>query len=385
MITSEVLRAALPVVLAACSYGQAVSGGSMRAGSQPESVSLAQVSSVDVPSLPAESIGAALLCDAGGRIVFRLATPENGIEDPVSVSSDGKQVIHFAAEKINDIPRPVILSVSLARSDVYVLVRGHTLLGYEQKLRTPAGKVIEQEAAKAVMFIAHFERDGNYAGAVRLDVPFKPSQLGVFENGDFLISGADPATEEPRIAIVASNGQLRRMVELTEDVHAQEEPSSPERNSDLGALPRSKPAPGARAGSSVTGTLRGVISTSQIAKDGRDLLLFRPLSGPVFSISPSGEVRIHKLQVEGDYRLYAVKATGGVWIVEFLHDTPNSAAVELSTYAFDPDSGAPLRKYFFPPDVGWGLACADGDELTFITADAKTNALRIVKLAPGAN
>ena len=83
-------------------------------------------------------------------------------------------------------------------------------------------------------------------------------------------------------------------------------------------------------------------------------------------------------------RPYTIKAVARFWIVEFLHDVPNSAAVELSTYAFDPKSGAPLRKYFFPPDTGWGLACADGDDLTFIVADENDNRLTLVKLAPGA-
>jgi hypothetical protein len=35
-------------------------------------------------------------------------------------------------------------------------------------------------------------------------------------------------------------------------------------------------------------------------------------------------------------------------------------------------------------DLGSGLACVDGDEFTFVTANAKTNTLRLVKLAPAA-
>jgi hypothetical protein len=58
----------------------------------------------------------------------------------------------------------------------------------------------------------------------------------------------------------------------------------------------------------VTETLLGVVSVSQIARDGPNLLLFRPTNGPVFSISPAGKVRVHRLKVEGDYRLYRVKA-----------------------------------------------------------------------------
>jgi hypothetical protein len=342
------------------------------------------LSSVQIPSLPAEGIGSPLLCDPEGRIVFRLATPEAGIEDPVSVSSDGKTLTHFAKEKINDVASPIMLSVFLAGSDVYVLTKGTTPLGYQVKWRTPTGEVIEQPASKSGMFVVHFKPDGNYASAVRLDLPFQPTRFGVFENGDFLISGADPATDDPRVAIAAPNGQLRRLLELKGDVHAQQESSASEEGSDPAALPRFKPAPDRPRQSFATGTLRGVVSTSQIAKDGANLLLFRPRNGPVFSISPSGEVSVHRLKVEGDYRLYTIKAVARFWIVEFLHDVPNSAAVELSTYAFDPKSGAPLRKYFFPPDTGWGLACADGDYLTFIVADENNNRLKLVKLAPGA-
>jgi hypothetical protein len=352
------------------------------AATTPQRVSLGPVSTVEIPSLAAKSITAPLLCTPDGSILFRQATPEAGIEDPVSVSKDGKTVIWFGREKMNDIPRPVPLSVFLLGSDVYVLTKGSIPLGSESKWRTPTGEVVSQPASKAVTFVAHFEGNGNYAGAVPLELNFNPQRLGVFENGDFLVSGADPSTDEPRVAIVASNGQLRRSLELKGDVHAQLESDSHGRGNDPTALPRFKPVPGSPSESFVTETLRGVVSTLQIAKDGPNLLLFRPLNGPVFSIAPSGEVTVHKLKVEGQSRLYTMKTTGDSWIVEFLHDVPHSSAQEFSTYAFDSESGAPLREYFFPADLGWGLACADGDEFTFVTANEKTDSLELIKLAP---
>jgi len=383
-VVCRLLRFLLPCIMAANSIAQDPPSQPQQSALVPESVALGEVSSVQIPSLPAESVAAPLLCDAQGRILFRLATPEAGIEDPVSVSGDGRTVVRFAEEKINDVPRPVMLSVFLAGSDVYILTIGSTPLDSTMKLRKPNGEVIEQQASKRGMFVVHFQPDGNYAGAVSLDLPFQPTRFGVFENGDFLISGADPATDEPRVAIVVSSGQLRRLLALEGDVHARQGPGASGSDADLAALPRFKPDADRPHQSFATGTLRGVISTSQIAKDGPNLLLFRPLNGPGFSISPSGGVSVHRLKVEGDYRLYTIKVAGGLWIVEFLHDVPNSAAVELSTYAFDPDSGAPLRKYFFPPDTGWGLAFAEGDELTFIVADENNNTLKFVKLAPGA-
>ncbi len=262
---------------------------------------------------------------------------------------------------------------------MYALTKGSVPLGYDTKLRTPSGEVVSQPASKPGTWVARFEHDGNYPGAVRLDIPFKPLHLGVFQNGDFLIAGAEPSTDEPRVAIVASNGQLRRTLELKGDVHALEKSDTAGREKDPTGLSR-RSAPG-----SAEPSLLSAVYTSQIANDGPNLLLFRPMNGPVFSISPSGEVRIHKLRVNGDYRLYTIKASGSSWIVEFLRDVPHSAAVELSTYAFDRDSGAPLRQYFFAADIGWGLACVDGDEFTYVVANQPTNTLKLVKLAPGAS
>ena len=363
--------------LATCSLSQDVAQRpGLAAAAAPERVSLSEVSAVEVPSLPAESIGAPLLCDPDGRVIFRMATPESGVEDPVSVSKDGKTVVRFGREKISDVPSPVLISIFLNRSDVYVLAAGTTRLGHQDKVLTRKGDTIVSEATRSSRYIAHFEPDGTYAGSVSLDLPFKPARLGVFENGDFLIAGAEPSTDEPRLAIVGSNGQFRRFVELKGDVHGQVESGASGKDKDPTALPRFGP-PG-------TPSLFSAVSLSQIAKDGPNLLLFRPMNGPVFSISPSGEVTAHKLKVKGEYRLYTIKATRTSWIVEFLHDVPGSAAVELSTYAFDPESGVPLREYFFPTDLGTGLACTDGDEFTFVMANQKTNTLRLVTLAPAA-
>jgi len=324
-----------------------------------------------------------LLCDPDGRILFRQATPGAGVEDPVSVSRDGKTVIRFDRGKVNDIPRPVFSSMFLSGSDVYILTRGSTPLGNETKWRTPGGEIVRQQAARNSEFVVHFERDGGYAGAVPLDLPFKPLHLGVFENGDFLIAGANASTDEPRLAIVGSNGELRRFVELKGDVHAQKEsgPLGKEKERDPTALPRFGTPPGSAGWSPFSKSLFNVVYGSQIAKDGPNLLLLRPMNGPIFSISPSGEVQVRKLKVEGDFRLYTLKATRNRWIAEFLHGVPHSEAVEFSTYAFDPETGTPLQEYFFPTDLGFGLACTDGDEFTFVMSNNETKNLILVKVA----
>jgi len=52
--------------------------------------------------------------------------------------------------------------------------------------------------------------------------------------------------------------------------------------------------------------------------------------------------------------------------------------------SFDPETGVPLREYFFPTDLGFGLACVDGDEFTFVMANVEGKALELMKLRPAA-
>lgn len=104
-------------------------------------------------------------------------------------------------------------------SDVYALTRGPVSLGSQIKLRKPNGDVVSQVASKSTMFVAHFGSDGRHLVAVSLDVPFYPQRLGVFDDSDFLIAGINMSRTEPRLALVAPNGQLRRLIELVGVVH----------------------------------------------------------------------------------------------------------------------------------------------------------------------
>jgi hypothetical protein len=369
----------LTFILVTCSLAQSAQQRPRQAtATPPDKVSLVVASTVQVPTVPAESITEPIFCDPDGSILFRLAMPDTGVGDPISVSRDGKTVIQFAKQNISDVPRPDVLSMFPSGSSLYILTRGTVLVGGETKWRTPTGEVQIHPATKSGTFVARFARDGTCAGAVRLDLPFKPLHLGVFENGDFLIAGGDPSTDEPRLAIVGSNGQLRRFIELKGDVHAQVDSEAAAKDKDPTALPRFKPWRGAFAES-----LRDVISNSQIAKDGPNLLLFRPMNGPVFSISAGGEVQVHKLKIEGDYRLFTIKADRNSWLVELIREVPHGTGDEFATYSFDPESGDPLHEYFFPTDLGWGLACADGDGFTFVMANDVSTSLKLVRLAPG--
>jgi hypothetical protein len=333
---------------------------------------LSEGATAQVPSLPAESIATPVLCSSDGTVFTRVASLEAGVEDPVSISSDGKTITRFGKEKINDNPEPVLLNSFITDSDVYIIAAGRTRLGYDAKLTSPTGNVQSVPASRTKYFVARFRRDGTYAGSVALDLPFKPSHLGVFANGDFLIEGAD--VNGPRVAIVDSNGQLRRIVELKGDVHPQDETGTAGAKNDPTALPRLP------SGDDASASYTGVLSGSQIVKDGPNLLLFRPMNGPVFSISPSGEVQVHRLKVDGEFKVFNIKPVHGVWIAELTHHLKDGTGNEFALYALDPETGAPIRQYLYPRDLGYALACTDGNEFTFLMANPETKALSLVML-----
>ena len=74
--------------------------------------------------------------------------------------------------------------------------------------------------------------------------------------------------------------------------------------------------------------------------------------------------------------------------MEFIYDLPDGTAQtdgtaqKFATFAFDPETGVPLRQYFFPTDLGFGLACVDADKFTFVMANIEGKTLELMKLRP---
>jgi hypothetical protein len=329
-------------------------------------------STVDVPSVADPFIVTPVVCGVDGAIFVRMAR-SNVVGNLIAISSDGKGITSFEPSKITDITNPKAERFFVRDSDVYILVHGS---GPESKpitLRRPDGSIEHQMAPTSPpqYFIARFKSDGAYLGAVLLDIPFTPAQVGAFPSGDFLVAGSTKNMREARVALVKSNGQFNRFVELKNDIHLQSESNGSTETSSA-ALPTT----GKRFGEGFF----EAIQISTIVADGRNLLLIRTgQHSPVFSVSPGGEVEDIWLKVPEGYRLRDIKTTPYFWVASFMHRlSEEGAGVEFSSMAIDPKTGKALEVYAYNTFPGFGFACTDGLEFSFLVRD--DNKLKILKL-----
>jgi len=126
-----------------------------------------------------------------------------------------------------------------------------------------------------------------------------------------------------------------------------------------------------------------VVSASQIAKDGPNLLLFRssaPRTVPYSRSLGPAKWGVHGLKVEATHGQSSPKFVD----CGILAWRSSQHAQEFSTYAFDPETGAPPREYPLPAKLGWGAACTDGAGFRFLRTKEKTHTLELVELAPAA-
>lgn len=298
-------------------------------------IELKIVSAVEVVNVPSSwSQPFDETCTTDGTIFFRMAG-QSGLSPLMSVSSDGKQIVQFDKRKITGIDNPETADFFALDSDVYMLVQTSTRPSNASsfgEIKPGVGK-----ASGIYRFIAHFRRDGTYAGAVALDIPFNPIEFGAFPNGTFLVAGIS-SEHKLRLALVGPNGQFRNDLDVPRDAELMY------RDND---------------------------NEMHIVSDGPNLLLFRPRQQvPIYSVAPSGEIRSVKAGLSCGFAVSDVKSNGSVWIVQ-------SGGV---THAVDPMTGKLVARHIYPNSFGIYPACANKTGLTFLTRE--NDKLMLTSLAP---
>ena len=155
-------------------------------------------------------------CDDSGNPyvqVHRIIPPNSN-----EVLKFGKKgIVTFETSKITDIGEPKWVADFASDSDLDMLIEGDTrTVQRTRKTDDGADEVYWETTGKPRYYIARFDADGSYEGALKLDLPFRPAQLSVFSSGNFLVAGADDR-HVTRVALLDSSGQLLRNIEFSKE------------------------------------------------------------------------------------------------------------------------------------------------------------------------
>lgn len=346
----------------------------------------------EVPFVAMDAISTPIVCASDGSSFVQLVrintqSASSAMGDILAISRQGDQVVQFGLSKINDITEAVDLNLAVSDSDLYLLVRGSIPKNKILTFRKPDGGTFRQQAAQVEEYVARFKKDGSYLGAVRLEIPFAPLQLGVFPGGDFLIAGYEKNTFEPRIALVKSSGQFQRWVELPGDLHGKGDSAAEADSVDKVDKKDSDPAALPRFGKTFNDNLAFAVHTSMIIADGRNMLLLRPgYKVPVFSVSPGGEVKAIHLEMPDGYALADLKVANGKWIAIYTRRRQEGNGLQIETVALDPATGKMTAQYTYSHSLGLAAACVSQEQISFLTTqDTKLiwNVLSIPASGPG--
>ncbi|HWR35618.1 MAG TPA: hypothetical protein VN622_07085 [Clostridia bacterium] len=294
-------------------------------------------------------------CGTDGRVFLRTASSIGMNNDVVMIMPSGSTT-NFRTMSIMDVPNAYISRYFPTDNDLYALVRGFSYgtKTVRTKGQMPDGRTVETsgQAVSLQNYIVRFGLDGSYRGAVRLEIPFQPSQFGVFTSGDFIVSGRDNDSGEPKTALVRASGQFDRYIELRGDITGKSESVREQARSDNKGF--------------VRGALQWMVDTTELIPDGDKLLLVRKLNQvTVFEIIPSGTVRRVLVKAgPADATLQSLKPAAGRWLVQFTKSSRDGLGVTVLSYYVDPETGRFLEKLVYSTPVGLGVACFhDGEFL----------------------
>ncbi len=130
-------------------------------------------------------------------------------------------IIRFSKDQMADIPLPEpMLLGSVSQAGYFVRVGGtENAKMEEQTFNDEEGHESRYAEVKGDHheYIAHFDKDGSYKGAIKTELPFDLVSFGVFDSGNFVAQGLDQ-NKIPRIGLLDSSCQLIRYLDLPNDI-----------------------------------------------------------------------------------------------------------------------------------------------------------------------
>jgi hypothetical protein len=268
-------------------------------------------------------------CDAGGNPYVRVSriVPPSSVE---VLKFDPKGIVTFETSKIGDIVEPKWVADFVSDSELYMLIEGDTRTEqHTKKLEGGEDEVYWDKKGEARYYIARFDPDGSYKGALKLDLPFRPRHLSGFRFGSFLASGLDEGNL-PHVALLGSGGQLLRFIEFPKEKQTVAE-KTVEGSFGVDASPEFASI-----------MLAGFTSFSQYQDD---VLYIRGRSGaPIYEIGAGGEAKEVKIKSPEGYSVEYLLPSDRNWFVVSTERGKYTDAKSV-IYEVNPSTGEFLGRY----------------------------------------
>lgn len=247
--------------------------------------------------MPDDQLVLSSQCDANGNPYASIMTLVEPFQQIIGFTKKG--VVTFSTSQMTDIPEPRPGRMFMGETSLYVLVQGTENAKKEQVVSEDENRK-EIKRSRTVgergYYIARFDLDGTYRGALKLDRGFRTLQLAVFGSGDFAVAGVDE-NEKPQVEILNSTGQLLAYLNLPKDIT--EKPERAEKSFEkLGV---------------------GEASVDIIAM----FAAFYPYHENVLLVRSSDLSPIYEIREGGEARSVRVKSLGGFAIEHFIPSEVN--------------------------------------------------------------
>jgi len=298
-----------------------------------------------------------------------LLKPGQGL---VALTPNG--VVSFLGDTMTDISHPsmtfVGMNPSISRSGVAFRVTG--IDDEKLEIRTwtdEQGRThTEKDATNATIpYIARFDKDGTYKGAIKLDLPFIVFKFAAFNSGNLIAQGPDQ-NKVPRVALLDASAQFMRYLDLPKDII------------------NSQTVPGeGRKCEGCTADINSIVFSSYFTPSNGKVLFKREMTGRtrVYEIQESGDVRIVDVKPPEGYEIGNLIPSDRNWLLRFnkLDDKGVRPDMFDSLLEVDPQNGNPVSEYYLKPpytEPETGVSCFAEGEFWGVRRDAKEEKLTVV-------
>ena len=324
----------------------------------------------DYASLPAKDWAEKSLpeatCNGDGNLYISI-----GGRGLVALTPEG--VVPFLSDQMTDIPHPSATGLGLD-PDISAGKVSFRVSGIDDsKVKTTTWTDEDGHAHTdrdatdaAIHYIARFDRDGTYKGAIKLDLPFLIFKFATFDSGTILAQGMDQ-NKAPRIALLDTSAQFMRYLDLRKDI-----------STSLGASDEDVKCKGC-----TESALSVVISSYFIPWNGKMLFWRAFMNQPsVYEVQESGEARLVRLKATEEYEIGQPVRSDRNWLLRVRKANGGGIDAHDSLLEVDPRNGEPLREYRIKEPDKFSKAivsCFFDGEFWGVRHDEKERNIKVVR------